>query len=262
MLLPPGVQLTCLAQVATQILPVLNRLGACENGCWIWPSITQNCYQTAEIIAYQFDIGRSRIVPEYSFLDARGVGSYEGRPLPEVALLLRQGDSLDRMWKPPKGLRICPSRRRGYRASPAQCCSHQAHFPLTALPARPYHGWPQQQRLQLTQQPSRGSAAGPGCRPSLPGGCLPGSEHERTSHLRQPSFRPWQHPGAATGSPTAAAAGATVATLLVARVALCIRCPSPVVACDQLTPGLSCRGCKASCLLLNVSLRVGGRVDG
>lgn len=29
----------------------LKELGACENGCWIWPSITQRAYQAAEIIA-------------------------------------------------------------------------------------------------------------------------------------------------------------------------------------------------------------------
>lgn len=29
----------------------LQRMGACEGGCWIWPSITQRSYQAAEIIA-------------------------------------------------------------------------------------------------------------------------------------------------------------------------------------------------------------------
>lgn len=29
----------------------LKEMGACDNGCWIWPSITQRAYQTAEIIA-------------------------------------------------------------------------------------------------------------------------------------------------------------------------------------------------------------------
>lgn len=29
----------------------LKRMGACETGCWIWPSITQRAYQAAEIIA-------------------------------------------------------------------------------------------------------------------------------------------------------------------------------------------------------------------
>ena len=37
----------------------------------IWPSITQNSYQTGEVIAALSGIGRSRLVPEYSFLDLR-----------------------------------------------------------------------------------------------------------------------------------------------------------------------------------------------
>lgn len=30
----------------------LSALGACDDNCWIWPSINQRAYQTAEIIAY------------------------------------------------------------------------------------------------------------------------------------------------------------------------------------------------------------------
>ncbi|XP_044972588.1 uncharacterized protein LOC123440061 isoform X2 [Hordeum vulgare subsp. vulgare] len=58
----------------------LRRLGACEDDCWIWPSITQRAYQAAEIIAAANSINRS-------FLDARGLGAYEGKrleALPEV----------------------------------------------------------------------------------------------------------------------------------------------------------------------------------
>lgn len=29
----------------------LKSMGACDNSCWIWPSITQRAYQAAEIIA-------------------------------------------------------------------------------------------------------------------------------------------------------------------------------------------------------------------
>ncbi|KAH7423839.1 hypothetical protein KP509_12G076600 [Ceratopteris richardii] len=59
----------------------LRDMGACDGSCWIWPSITQRAYQAAELIAYVNNISRSRIVPEYSFLDARGLGSYEGKDL-------------------------------------------------------------------------------------------------------------------------------------------------------------------------------------
>uniref|UniRef100_A0A0E0JM02 Uncharacterized protein n=1 Tax=Oryza punctata TaxID=4537 RepID=A0A0E0JM02_ORYPU len=59
----------------------LQRLGACEDDCWIWPSITQRAYQAAEIIAAANEVNRSHIVPEYSFLDARGLGAFEGKSL-------------------------------------------------------------------------------------------------------------------------------------------------------------------------------------
>lgn len=51
--------------------PALRSLGACASSCWLWPSITQRSYQTAEILGALLGVGRSRIVPEYSFLDPR-----------------------------------------------------------------------------------------------------------------------------------------------------------------------------------------------
>lgn len=36
----------------------LRRLGACEDDCWIWPSITQRAYQAAEIIAAANGVNR------------------------------------------------------------------------------------------------------------------------------------------------------------------------------------------------------------
>lgn len=78
----------------------LKRMGACENSCWIWPSITQRAYQAAEIIAAVNGINRSHIVPEYSFLDARGLGAYEGRNLQSVSEIYAS-DSLSPNIKPP-----------------------------------------------------------------------------------------------------------------------------------------------------------------
>ncbi|XP_057519484.1 uncharacterized protein LOC130800137 isoform X3 [Amaranthus tricolor] len=63
----------------------LKKMGACEGSCWIWPSITQRAYQAAEIIGEINKIDRSHIVPEYSFLDARGLGAYEGKPLESIS---------------------------------------------------------------------------------------------------------------------------------------------------------------------------------
>ncbi|XP_062217678.1 uncharacterized protein LOC133917855 isoform X2 [Phragmites australis] len=71
----------------------LGRLGACEDDCWIWPSITQRAYQAAEIIAAANGVNRS-------FLDARGLGAFEGKSLdalPEVYA----SDNISPDMKPP-----------------------------------------------------------------------------------------------------------------------------------------------------------------
>ncbi|KAK3018543.1 hypothetical protein RJ639_003900 [Escallonia herrerae] len=78
----------------------LKAMGACEDNCWIWPSITQRAYQAAEIIAAVNGVTRSRIVPEYSFLDARGLGAYEGKSLASVSEVYAS-DSLSPTIKPP-----------------------------------------------------------------------------------------------------------------------------------------------------------------
>ncbi|CAI5461190.1 unnamed protein product [Closterium sp. Yama58-4] len=75
----------------------LRKMDACGGGCWIWPSISQRAYQTAEIVAYVNGADYSRIVPEYSFLDARGLGAFEGQPLESM----REGDSVLSCLDPP-----------------------------------------------------------------------------------------------------------------------------------------------------------------
>eukprot|EP00884_Botryococcus_braunii_P018324 jgi/Botrbrau1/5175/Bobra.0172s0046.1 len=62
-------------QVVRETAAALKDLGALSGSCWMWPSITQRSYQTAEILASLFALGQSRIVPEYSFLDPRGLGA-------------------------------------------------------------------------------------------------------------------------------------------------------------------------------------------
>ncbi|XVE57127.1 hypothetical protein DITRI_Ditri04bG0066600 [Diplodiscus trichospermus] len=78
----------------------LKAMGACERNCWIWPSITQRAYQAAEIIGAVNGVSRSYIVPEYSFLDARGLGAYEGKKL-EALSEVYQSDSISSTIKPP-----------------------------------------------------------------------------------------------------------------------------------------------------------------
>uniref|UniRef100_A0A1J3EWG8 Phosphoglycerate mutase family protein n=1 Tax=Noccaea caerulescens TaxID=107243 RepID=A0A1J3EWG8_NOCCA len=78
----------------------LKALGACDRNCWLWPSITQRAYQAAEIIASINGISRSYIVPEYSFLDARGLGAYEGKKLDSISEVYAL-DSISMKTKPP-----------------------------------------------------------------------------------------------------------------------------------------------------------------
>ncbi|KAH9315265.1 hypothetical protein KI387_023892, partial [Taxus chinensis] len=78
----------------------LEAMGACRGSCWIWPSITQRAYQSAEIIASINGVDRSRIVPEYSFLDARGLGVYEGRSLKDINEIYA-ADLISPNFKPP-----------------------------------------------------------------------------------------------------------------------------------------------------------------
>lgn len=49
-----------------------------DNDIYLWASITQRAYQTAEILGSLVGLSRNRIVPEYSFLDPRGLGALEG----------------------------------------------------------------------------------------------------------------------------------------------------------------------------------------
>ena len=62
--------------------------------------MTMGSYQTAEIIADELSIGRSRLIPDYSFLDKRGLGAYEDQPLDEATLLVAESDALDPSWRP------------------------------------------------------------------------------------------------------------------------------------------------------------------
>ncbi|XP_010519560.1 PREDICTED: uncharacterized protein LOC104798977 [Tarenaya hassleriana] len=81
----------------------LKAMGACDRNCWIWPSITQRAYQAAEIIAAFNGISRSYIVPEYSFLDARGLGAFEGKNLESISEVYAMDGISPRTKPPPVG---------------------------------------------------------------------------------------------------------------------------------------------------------------
>lgn len=88
-------------QVIRETFAALNEIKACDNGCWLWPSMTQNSYQTAELLASLYGIGRNRIVPEFSKIDARGLGGFDGGRWSVVSEEVAAGDASSADWKPP-----------------------------------------------------------------------------------------------------------------------------------------------------------------
>ena len=46
---------------------------------YIWVSNTERAYESAVILAREIQLGQNRIVPEFSFLDARSIGAFEGK---------------------------------------------------------------------------------------------------------------------------------------------------------------------------------------
>lgn len=89
-------------QQAMSAADALMRSGV-KSDAWIWPSVTISAFETAEVVASKLRVRREQIVPEFSFLDARGVGALEGGDVTEVRDLLRKHDALDSNWKPVPG---------------------------------------------------------------------------------------------------------------------------------------------------------------
>ncbi|GAB5356567.1 hypothetical protein AAMO2058_000301100 [Amorphochlora amoebiformis] len=68
----------------------------------LWPSIQFNCYQSATLIAELWGLGQNRIVPEYTFLDPRGMGTFEGGPLSKYDFVHEKDQTIGMLYKPPR----------------------------------------------------------------------------------------------------------------------------------------------------------------
>lgn len=69
---------------------------------FIWTSNTERAYETAAIMARELQLGQNRIIPEYSFLDARSVGIFEGKNDDETWKLVHSKDETEGIkYKPP-----------------------------------------------------------------------------------------------------------------------------------------------------------------
>lgn len=68
---------------------------------FIWTSNTERAYETAKVMAQELQLGQNRIVPEYSFLDARAMGIYEGTNMKTAYENIHEEDVKSIKYRPP-----------------------------------------------------------------------------------------------------------------------------------------------------------------
>jgi len=66
----------------------------------VWYDSGARAAQTAEILGETLSIPRTRLVPEYSFLSARGLGALDGGNASAILPLVRAADALDSAYMP------------------------------------------------------------------------------------------------------------------------------------------------------------------
>lgn len=76
---------------------------------YIWTSNTERAYESAVVLARELELGQNRIVPEYSFLDARSTGVYEGQDIDASWEVIHQEDKKDIKSRPPSNNDGTPS---------------------------------------------------------------------------------------------------------------------------------------------------------
>ena len=70
---------------------------------FIWTSNTERAYETAATIAKELGVGQNRIIPEYSFLDARSTGIFEGKDIESTWKAIHYMDENEGIYyRPPK----------------------------------------------------------------------------------------------------------------------------------------------------------------
>lgn len=81
----------------------LKELGAGEDGpgVIIYHDISMRCLETANILCDRLEIGRERVVPEYAFLEPRGMGLWEGGNSTVILPALYRADATNSRWRPP-----------------------------------------------------------------------------------------------------------------------------------------------------------------
>ncbi|CAM9896935.1 unnamed protein product [Ascophyllum nodosum] len=78
---------------------VLRAVGV--DNAFIWADISSRAQETARILAQELGIRQERVMPEYSFLEPRGMGIFDGKEVASVLPEVYKADAADAMWRPP-----------------------------------------------------------------------------------------------------------------------------------------------------------------
>uniref|UniRef100_A0A6V2TEN6 Uncharacterized protein n=1 Tax=Heterosigma akashiwo TaxID=2829 RepID=A0A6V2TEN6_HETAK len=91
-----------IAQVEAAAAALEAGMGADAIGAVVWYSTTARAAQTATVLGEKLNIGRDKLVPEYSFLDARGLGAFNGKNLTLSLAEIDAEDQISADYRPPE----------------------------------------------------------------------------------------------------------------------------------------------------------------
>lgn len=96
-------------QVAEGALPVIAKEACGNGGCFVYFGTVRRSEQIAAAIGAAAGLSQSRLIPEFSFLDPRGLGAFEGGQLSAVAEEVSAGDASSPLYRPPMGTTGTPN---------------------------------------------------------------------------------------------------------------------------------------------------------
>eukprot|EP00470_Lotharella_oceanica_P017227 CAMPEP_0170186944 /NCGR_PEP_ID=MMETSP0040_2-20121228/40515_1 /TAXON_ID=641309 /ORGANISM="Lotharella oceanica, Strain CCMP622" /LENGTH=341 /DNA_ID=CAMNT_0010433831 /DNA_START=11 /DNA_END=1036 /DNA_ORIENTATION=+ len=83
---------------------MLKRTQSDSDDIVLWPSIQYNAYQSATILSELLGLGQNRVVPEYTFLDPRGMGTFEEGPLTKYDFVHKRDREQGVLYAPPRNV--------------------------------------------------------------------------------------------------------------------------------------------------------------
>jgi len=83
---------------------MLKRTQSDSDDIVLWPSIQYNAYQSATILSELLGLGQNRVVPEYTFLDPRGMGTFEEGPLSKYDFVHKRDREQGILYAPPRNV--------------------------------------------------------------------------------------------------------------------------------------------------------------